>query len=35
MIKELQSEVDKARADEEAKKFEHNQLKAAVASQWW
>jgi HlyD family secretion protein len=34
-IKELQSEVDKAKADEEAKKFEYDRLKAAVARQWW
>ena len=35
MINELQSEVDRAKADEEAKKIEHDQLKAAVAHQWW
>jgi HlyD family secretion protein len=35
MIKELQSEVDKAKSDELARKIEYDQLKAAVARKWW
>lgn len=34
-VKELQSEVAKAKADELAKKATLDQLKAAVARQWW
>ena len=34
-VKELQSEVDKTKADEEAKKLEYERLRAAVARHWW
>jgi HlyD family secretion protein len=34
-VKELQSEVAKAKADERAKKATRDQLRAAVARQWW
>jgi HlyD family secretion protein len=34
-VKELQSEVARAKADELAKKATLDQLKAAVARQWW
>ena len=35
MVKELQSEVEKAHSDELAKKATLEQLKAAFAKQWW